>query len=183
VELEGAACEAIDGDGDGVALPTDCDDGDPDVWPGAPEVVADGVDQDCDGGDWCYVDSDGDAVGEGAAAEGGDLDCDDAAEAPVDGDACLGFDDRQDADGDGIPDGCEAGTTAGTPSGGPPSGGTQVRTSTGPEVHTGGCACAHAPPAGGWLLGITAAAAVCRRRPIGTASGGARPRPPRSPRT
>ncbi|MFH1463776.1 MAG: MopE-related protein [Pseudomonadota bacterium] len=30
---------------------TDCDDDDPDAWPGAPEVVGDGIDQDCDGED------------------------------------------------------------------------------------------------------------------------------------
>ncbi len=31
--------------------PTDCDDTDPDVWPGAPERSDDGIDQDCDGQD------------------------------------------------------------------------------------------------------------------------------------
>ena len=41
----------------------DCDDGDPDVHPGAPELVADGLDQDCDGQDLCYVDADQDGVG------------------------------------------------------------------------------------------------------------------------
>jgi len=42
---------------------TDCDDTDPDAWPGASEVVVDGVDQDCDGGDTCYEDLDGDSYG------------------------------------------------------------------------------------------------------------------------
>ena len=35
-------------DGDGYSIPTDCDDGDDDVHPGAP-VFCDGVDTDCDG--------------------------------------------------------------------------------------------------------------------------------------
>ena len=44
---------------------TDCldDPTDPEAartWPGAPEVVGDGLDQDCDGGELCFTDSDGD---------------------------------------------------------------------------------------------------------------------------
>lgn len=39
-----------DADGDGVAPPDDCDDGDASVFPGAAEICDDGVDQDCDGG-------------------------------------------------------------------------------------------------------------------------------------
>lgn len=45
--------EPIDGDGDGYAPEScggeDCDDTDDSVYPGAPEVCMDGVDQDCDG--------------------------------------------------------------------------------------------------------------------------------------
>jgi hypothetical protein len=68
--------EAVDGDGDGVLFGDDCDDGDatstvvaedgdcdgeldtadcgpedPTIYTGAPEVLNDGIDQDCDGGD------------------------------------------------------------------------------------------------------------------------------------
>jgi len=43
----------------------DCDDTDKDVYPGAPEIARDGIDQDCDGEDsfkW-YADEDGDGYG------------------------------------------------------------------------------------------------------------------------
>lgn len=43
----------VDADGDGVAADQDCDDADDTVFPGAPEVSQDGVDQDCDGVDAC----------------------------------------------------------------------------------------------------------------------------------
>ena len=62
-----------DADGDGVPAPTDCDDGDGGVYPGAAEVPYDGVDQDCDGADLTDVDGDGhDAlrVGGGDCADG-----------------------------------------------------------------------------------------------------------------
>jgi hypothetical protein len=44
----------------------DCNDasvGAASIYPGAPEVVADGIDQDCNGSDGCYVDLDGDDYG------------------------------------------------------------------------------------------------------------------------
>jgi hypothetical protein len=53
------------------------------VRPGATEVVADGVDQDCDGGDTCYVDADGDAYGDAATVPSADTDCADVGEAEV----------------------------------------------------------------------------------------------------
>ncbi len=60
-------CDQADGDGDGFAPPTDCDDTEAGVHPGAFDMPADGVDQDCDGRDApaCYRDLDGD--GQGAA--------------------------------------------------------------------------------------------------------------------
>lgn len=69
---------ARDNDGDGYPAAEDCDDTNPDVYPGATETC-DGVDQDCDGeidegatSIW-YGDDDGDGFGnEGVTAE--DLD-------------------------------------------------------------------------------------------------------------
>jgi hypothetical protein len=90
----------------------DCDDTDPDIFPGAVEVCADGVDDDCDGAD---DSGDGDSDGYTSDACGGD-DCDDSnpainpgVDADSDGsDACTDCDDSDpalnpsvDADGDG----------------------------------------------------------------------------------
>ncbi len=40
----------------------DCDDTNPDTYTGATEIVADGIDQDCDGTELCYVDADDDGA-------------------------------------------------------------------------------------------------------------------------
>ena len=41
----------LDADADGSRASLDCDDTDPDVFPGAPETSGDGVDSNCDGED------------------------------------------------------------------------------------------------------------------------------------
>jgi hypothetical protein len=119
-----------DDDGDGVpdaacAGPStlgDCDDNDPTVYPGAGEIVGDGVDNNCDGETdttctdqrW-YVDADGDGFGTGTAllscdpqpdrvTRNGDCDDDDPLRSPSAPEVCNGVDD----DCDGITDGLEA---------------------------------------------------------------------------
>lgn len=76
---------------------SDCDDGSDGIYLGATEIVANGIDEDCDDVDLCYRDDDGDNFGadwnETYAAEGislttpgSSLDCDLGSGAPVAGD-------------------------------------------------------------------------------------------------
>jgi hypothetical protein len=55
----------------------DCDDSDIDVFPGAVEVVDDGIDQDCNGSDSisCFLDNDGDGYGDNLAYYDADAAC------------------------------------------------------------------------------------------------------------
>jgi MYXO-CTERM domain-containing protein len=55
----------------------DCDDSDPTVNPDGEEGPADGIDQDCDGTEQCYVDADGDGYRplDGALMDSESLDC------------------------------------------------------------------------------------------------------------
>ncbi|MCP4804867.1 MAG: hypothetical protein GY913_02550 [Proteobacteria bacterium] len=62
----------------------DCNDADEAVNPDATEAPADGVDQDCDGGDTCFVDVDRDGWRTDETMSSGDLDCDDLHEAGAD---------------------------------------------------------------------------------------------------
>jgi hypothetical protein len=116
-----------DADGDGFADATcggdDCDDADPAIFPGASEVVCDGVDNDCDAATEDEPDDDADGFsvcvdcddmeplmnpGEGEnECDGLDNDCDPATE------------DEPDADGDGVPmcDDCDDTDPAAYPGG------------------------------------------------------------------
>ena len=73
----------VDGDADGATADVDCDDADPEVHPGAPEVPADGRDNDCDGLEHCFDDDDGDGYldASGDTRSSDDADCADANEA------------------------------------------------------------------------------------------------------
>ncbi len=98
-----------DADGDGwtaEGVPPDCDDTDPEAWPGAAAVAGDGVDQDCDGEDEpAVIDADGDGSPEGEDCDDGDAlvtpgrpEYCNARDDNCDGEADEGFD----ADGDGV---------------------------------------------------------------------------------
>ena len=60
---------------------TDCNDGNAAINPAASEIVADGVDQDCDSIELCYVDGDGDTYGISSTVGSANLSCVDAGEA------------------------------------------------------------------------------------------------------
>jgi MYXO-CTERM domain-containing protein len=66
----------------------DCDDLDPDVFPGAAEIPADGRDSDCDGGELCYLDLDGDGYAGAGLGPSTDIDCEDLGEAGTPGLDC-----------------------------------------------------------------------------------------------
>ncbi|MCA9577279.1 MAG: hypothetical protein H6726_20310 [Sandaracinaceae bacterium] len=83
----GSTCEE-DADGDGSPASLDCDDADPNRYPGATEVC-DGIDNDCNT-----------SVDDGAPDMDNDSVCDSL-------DRCEGHDDAVDTDSDGTPDGCD----------------------------------------------------------------------------
>jgi hypothetical protein len=95
-------------DDDGSISLLDCDDTSDSVYPGAPELAADGVDQNCDGTELCYDDSDGDGLGTDTLVPSQDLTCEGLGVASIPGDLCPEADDTLDADGDSWPDGCDA---------------------------------------------------------------------------
>lgn len=122
VRLEGDVCPEyldLDGDGwcsggadldgDGLCDATaeagtfdhDCDDANAGVHPDVDEVAGDGVDQDCDAIDLCYLDADGDGYGGPTTAPGDDAICGNTA-----GEAASTAD-CDDADGSAYPGGIE----------------------------------------------------------------------------
>ena len=59
----------------------DCNDAKASIYPGAPEVIGDEVDQSCDGRELCYADADNDGFHTAATVLSPDADCADAGEA------------------------------------------------------------------------------------------------------
>ena len=105
----------FDFDGDGSIDSEDCDPENPDVYPGAPDSVGDGVDSNCDGEDGVRnCDQDGDDFLDVECSGGNDCDDTDPAIHPGAVELCDGEDgncdgslpaEEQDGDGDGDP-GC-----------------------------------------------------------------------------
>ncbi len=89
----------------------DCDDGDANVHPGATEIPGDGVDEDCDGAELCYVDGDGDRFGGTTVMTGSSLACNGPGESNVETDCNDGDPNvnpaATDAPADGVDQNCD----------------------------------------------------------------------------
>ena len=82
-DMDGYGDSNVSGD---VVAGNDCDDDDAQTNPQAEEIASDGIDQNCDGGDDCFRDIDGDGFGGEETSAGFDMDCTDFNEAPEGGD-------------------------------------------------------------------------------------------------
>jgi hypothetical protein len=76
----GASTEACTAPPGTVDNNDDCDDNNAAIRPDATEIVADGIDEDCDGNETCYYDSDRDGYGSITTRESVDADCGDTRE-------------------------------------------------------------------------------------------------------
>lgn len=61
----------------------DCNDSDSSIYPGATEIISDGIDQDCDTRELCYRDQDGDSWRTNTTIISVNLSCTDSGEAPA----------------------------------------------------------------------------------------------------
>jgi len=137
--------DPVDEDGDGYTSKEDCDDTDADVYPGAPEIPDDGIDQDCDGVDETTKDT-GDPGDTGETGDTGtpvDTGTGDTGPAADTGDTSTG-------------DTGSADTGTGT-SGGDDTG------ASGKE-ESGGCGCSATPTGSGWLASVLLFGLIGRRR-------------------
>jgi len=101
----------VDFDGDGVPGAFDCDDGDPTIYPGAPEGAADGIDSDCDGLELCWLDGDGDGFGSSDTTSSTDYSCEEpgvsgSSEDCDDGNPYI-YPDADENPGDGVDQDCD----------------------------------------------------------------------------
>ncbi len=84
VVVDGSTLDCVSGTG--AAVSTDCDDASSGDYPGATETVANNDDEDCDGFDSCYQDSDNDNYGTATVVDGSTTNCTTGTGAPVTGD-------------------------------------------------------------------------------------------------
>jgi MYXO-CTERM domain-containing protein len=134
--------EPVDEDGDGYTSKEDCDDTDADVYPGAPEIPDDGIDQDCDGVDETTEDT-GDPGDTGTPVDTGTADT-----GPV-------ADTADTSTGDTGSEDTASGDTG--PSGGEDTGSVE-------KDESGGCGCSAAPAGSGWLASALLFGLIGRRR-------------------
>jgi len=71
----------LDSDGDGYNICADCDDSNAQIHPGASEITGDGIDQNCNGLERCYIDFDDDGFRITDTIISSDSDCSDSSEA------------------------------------------------------------------------------------------------------